>query len=220
MALAKSHMVAEMADMNCLATPSSTNKAIDDSRVTLKGANRDEKKLVAKVYETIESLTNQQQAERILSGLTIVFEDHLGNRTDGGCLPAHQLKRNHIYMARKCPNGMKIPYREGILIHEVGHFVANKLGLYSRYDSMVKSKCKMTTYMSKSSAGRVHSNRREEFAEVFASYLVAPKKLKSSCRKNYNFMRENLFLGVENSCGGKKSSAGLGSIFSKIFKRN
>lgn len=220
-AAGKVHMVAQMANMSCLQESASTNKVIEYSGMKLKGANHAEKKLVAKVYATVEDLTNQQQAERILGGLTIVFQDHLGNRTDGACLPAHQMKRNHIYMARKCPNGTKIPYREGILVHEIGHFVANKLGLYGKYDSAVGKKCKMTSYMYKSSTGRTHSNRREEFAEVFAGFLVAPKKLKKSCRKQYNYIKDQLFLGMANSCENKKSSSqGAKSFLSKIFSKN
>ncbi len=70
----------------------------------------------------------------------------------------------------------------------MGHFVANKLGLYTKYNRAVRKQCKLTTYMQKSRAGKKHRNRDEEFAEVFAAYLIYGNKLKSKCKKAYEFM--------------------------------
>ncbi len=106
----KAHMIAELGDIKCLKKTSQVGATLDSLNISVDGATRAEKKLVADVGNTLEELTNQAGAERILGGLTIKFKDVLGNRSDGGCLPAHQLVRNQIHMGRKCSNGMKIPY--------------------------------------------------------------------------------------------------------------
>lgn len=197
---AKTHMIAEVGSIKCLKKTRETRAVLNSLDITTKGATTQEKDLLANVANTIEELTNQAGAQRILGGLKVVFKDVLGDRTDGGCLPAHQLIRHQIHMGRKCSNGYKIPYTEGILIHEMGHFVANKNGLYGRYNREVNRKCKLTNYMLKSRAGKKHSNRNEEFAEVFAAYLLYGKKLRRKCKKSYNFMRDHVFMGSESAC--------------------
>ncbi len=201
---AKIGMIAEVGNLACLSD--NKGKMTAQVGVRLKGANAKEKNLVEKVVQTIIELTNEQQAERLLSGLTINFEDVLRQSTTGGCLPAHQLVRNQIFMARYCKrkNGthFDIPKKEGILIHEIGHFVANKRGFYPQYNEAVSQwrKCKISRYMVQSSSGQKHSNRNEEFAEVFAAYLIYPKELKRKCKKSYNFLKDALFLGQHQSC--------------------
>lgn len=198
--MAKPHMIAEVGDIKCIEKSANIKKQLSDLRIDTLGANRTEKKLLANVAETIEKLTNQQQAEKILGGLLVNFKDVLRSHSSGGCLPAHQLVSGQIHIGRKCANGVKIPLQEGILVHEIGHFVANKLGLYPKYEKKVSRKCKLTNYMRSNRDGRKHNNRNEEFAEVFAAYLIYGKKLQKSCKKSYEFMRDELFLGTESIC--------------------
>ncbi len=197
---AKPHMIAELGDLSCIEKSTNVKKQLSEVNIKTTGASRSEKKLLANVTETIEKLTNQQQAETILGGLTVNFKDVLRSHSSGGCLPAHQLVPKQISIGRKCANGYEIKLQEGIVIHEIGHFVANKLGLYSKYTNQVSRRCRLTSYMRFTRTGRKHKNRNEEFAEVFAAYLIYGKKLKRSCKKSYEFMRKNLFLGTESLC--------------------
>jgi len=193
-------MVAQGANLKCIEKASRHKALTEDAGVTLDGANRSERKMVGNLIKTIENLTNQAQAEKLLRGLTIRFKNVLGAHSSGGCLPAHQLVRNEIHIGRKCANGMEIPHRDGILIHEIGHFVANKHGLYPQHSKEVRKKCKLTHYMSRTSGGKKHKNRNEEFAEVFAAYFVYGKKLKRRCKDSYEFLKEELFLGSHSNC--------------------
>lgn len=197
---AKTHMIAEIGIFKCLKQTKETKEMLSSLNISTSGATNEEKILLGNVANTIEELTNQAGAQRILGGLKVIYKDVLGNRTDGGCLPAHQLIPGQIHMGRQCSNGFKIPYTEGILIHEMGHFVANKNGLYSQYNKNVRRNCKLTTYMHKSRAGKKHKNRNEEFAEVFAAYLLYGKKLKRKCKQSYEFMRDHVFIGSESAC--------------------
>lgn len=196
----KHHMVAEGANLNCIEKASRYKAITENAGVVLDGANKAEKKMVGNLINTIENLTNQAQAEKLLHGLTIRFKNVLGSHSSGGCLPAHQLVRNEIHIGRKCADGMEIPFRDGILIHEIGHFVANKHGLYPQHAKKVRKKCKLTQYMSSTRTGKKHRNRNEEFAEVFAAYLILGKDLKRKCKGSYEFLKEELFLGSHSNC--------------------
>ncbi|TNE94963.1 MAG: hypothetical protein EP326_16120, partial [Deltaproteobacteria bacterium] len=185
---AKPHMVAEVGRLSCLEKTTPSSKFFSDLSITLSNANKTEQSFIADTFETIIRMTNQQQAERLLSGLKIKIQNTLGDRSSGGCLPAHQLVRNEIHLARKCEKIGEIPFREGIFVHELGHFIANKLNLYNKYQNEVLKRCKLTNYMSKSRAGKKHKNRNEEFAEIFAAYLLYGKELKSKCKHSYEFI--------------------------------
>lgn len=202
--MAKPHMVAEIENPKCYADGDAPIRLQADAGVQVKGATLAEQKMVSRVIKTLQELTNEQQTERLLSGLTIIFKDVLGDNSSGGCLPAHQLQRNTIHIGRHClTSGRKkvdIPYREGLIVHEIGHFVANKLGTYSSYNRAVKRSCKLTNYMKQNRAGRNHRNRNEEFAEAFAAYLTLPKDLKRKCRKSFDFLKDELFLGNTPAC--------------------
>lgn len=210
----KPNMVAEVGDLKCLSKKRGDHDVIARSGITLKGANREEKKIVAQVVHTIIEMTNEQQANHLLSNLKVVFTDRLRERTDGGCLPAHQLIRNQIHMARYCltssGNNWEIPHKEGIFIHELGHFLANKHNLYPRYNQAVPKRkaCKLSNYMTKTIAGRRHRNRNEEFAEVVSAYFIYPKALKRQCEKSFDFIKDRLFLGTPPECT-KKSGGGF-----------
>lgn len=197
-------MVAEVGDIKCLAKGRTPLRLLADAGVRVEGANLEEQKMVAQMIKTLQELTNEQQTERLLSGLKVVFKDVLGSNTSGGCLPAHQLQRNTIHIGRFCVTQkgkrVQIPLRKGLLVHEAGHFIANKLGHYPIYNREVTRKCKLTNYMKQNRAGRKHKNRNEEYAEVFAAYLTHPKALKRKCKKSFNFFKDKLFLGNNPSC--------------------
>ena len=202
--MAKPHMVAEVGDIGCLAGGRAPIRLHADAGVKVNGANLAEQKMVSQLIKTLQQETNEQQTERLLSGLTVVFKDTLRAHSSGGCLPAHQLVKNTIHIGRHCvtKSGKKvdIPLRKGLLVHEVGHFIANKLGVYSSYNRAVSRNCKLTNYMKQNRSGRKHRNRNEEFAEAFAAYLTHSKALKRKCRKSFNFLKDELFLGNNPSC--------------------
>ena len=198
--MAKPHMIAEVGKLSCLRKAKSPKLLLKSYKITLKGASRSERKVVANTAESIAQLTNDAQVRKIMSGLSVYFKKTLGNSSHGGCLPAHQLIPGEIHMGRTCKSGYKIPNVEGIFVHELGHFVANKHGMYPKYRSSVKKRCKISTYMYQNSAGKKHRSINEEFAEVFASYLIYPKKLKKKCPQSYKFLRDKLFLGSEATC--------------------
>lgn len=197
-------MVAEVGNINCLSSQSKQLDVIERVGISLEGAKRDEKKLVARFVHTLIEMTNEQHATSLLSGLKIVFEDILGNTSAGGCMPAHQLVKNQIHMGRFCVSSkgknLEIPNKDGILIHEIGHFVANKRGFYGEYNKEVKRSCKLSNYMRVMTNGKKHKNRNEEFAEVFSSYFIFAKSLKRKCKQSYEFMKEKLFLDSPASC--------------------
>lgn len=200
LAYSKPHMIAEVGKLSCLDRAKSPKSLIKEMGITTSGTKRSELKVVANTAETISKMTNDAQTKRIMSGLKVFFKKTLGNNSSGGCLPAHQLIPRQIHMGRTCPNGYKIPNVEGIFVHELGHFVANKLGLYPKYRTQVKKRCKISKYMYQTRTGRKHKSINEEFAEVFAAYLIYPKKLKRKCPQSYEFMRKKLFLGSEAAC--------------------
>lgn len=201
---AKPHMVAEVGDLSCLSSKKSNSDIITRVGVTLNGAEEEDREVVIQTINTIVDMTNEQQAERLLSGLTIYIKDVLGKTSVGSCLPAHQLVRNEIHLGRYCVSKkgkrLDIPGRKIIMVHELAHFIANKRGYYPKYNKAVRRKCKLTNYMTKMSNGKKLSNRNEEFAEVFAAYLTYGKKLRRRCRKAYNWMKDTLFLGSEPKC--------------------
>lgn len=200
-------MVALVGDTDCLSKKTRDQDVIARTGISLEGATADERAFVTRVVHTFIEMTNEQQAIRLLSGLKLFFKTELNKNSSGGCLPAHQLIRNQIHMGRQCTleDGRiyEIPAREGILVHELGHFIANKHGLYPKYNRAVSKKCNLSEYMYQSSGGRKHKNRNEEFAEILSAYLVYPKKLKRSCRASFNFIKDELFLGEESSCSGR-----------------
>lgn len=72
-----------------------------------------------------------------------------------------------------------------LIAHELGHQVGNGGGFQSGYEAAVPSSCRLTTY-----AG---SNRREEFAEVFAAYVTNPSIFQGkgqNCEKAFKFLTE------------------------------
>lgn len=92
-----------------------------------------------------------------------------------------------------------------VFTHELGHVVGNRTNsagqrYYDLYNRAVKNSCHFSKY-SKVSHG--YGKRNEEFAEVFAAYLLVPELLLSfgpECRQAYDFFRSTLFTGQTVSC--------------------
>lgn len=80
------------------------------------------------------------------------------------------------------------------MMHELGHKVGNS-GAYGDYNSYTKGKsCGLTHYCKNRARGR-----NEEFAEVFAAYVVNPDLLKKNCPESYNFFNRRLFKAGETA---------------------
>lgn len=199
-ASAKPHMIAEVGKTSCLDKASSPKSLLKSLNVKVSTKKRNELIQVASVGETIARMTNEAHARWAMANLKVKYHQKLRPSSGGGCLPAHQLIRNEIHMARQCPSGYKIPYVHGIFVHELGHFVANKHGLYGVYKKLVTKRCKLSGYMHQNSAGKKHTKINEEFAEVFAAYLTYPRKLRKRCPKSFSFMKEKVFLGSKSPC--------------------
>lgn len=93
-----------------------------------------------------------------------------------------------------------------VFTHELGHVVGNSSEegsgkrVYDLYNKAVSAPCHFSGY-SKVSHG--HGARNEEFAEVFAAYLLAPNLLLEAgpeCRQAHDFMREKIFTAKDNRC--------------------
>lgn len=94
-----------------------------------------------------------------------------------------------------------------MVAHELGHQVGNTGGWYGKYNAAVRTPCHFTTYCT---ASHGFGARNEEFAEVFAAYVTHPDLLKNSsesCRQAYEFLKKEMFNGVEPTCDGTAFSA-------------
>ncbi len=96
------------------------------------------------------------------------------------------------------------------LMHELGHHVGNRDGIYGKYRSYVKSPCQFT-HRCRAVLG-IGSPRNEEFAEVFAAYILHPELLMKSgpnCQKAYDFFTEKIFAKGSKyaKCGATKGNA-------------
>ena len=93
--------------------------------------------------------------------------------------------------------GPKAAGNFAVYTHELGHIVGNREidnhSIYGLYNKAVPVACHPTRY-SKVSHG--HGARNEEFAEVFAAFVLAPKLLENvseSCNKAADFMKTFIF---------------------------
>lgn len=82
----------------------------------------------------------------------------------------------------------------GMLMHELGHYVGNNKNpenpaAYAKYFRAVPTPCHFSWYAQQS--------RNEEFADVFASFIVNPKNLlkmgSPGCKKAYEFFKTKVF---------------------------
>ncbi len=192
------HMVASVANTDCLTKEGRSFKAAPPSFKST-GANRGESKRVEALIKGI-SQASGSMANRLLGNVDVRFYEDLGNRSDSkNCIPAHQLN-GYISVSRSCAGQFGDDMVDALVVHEVGHYAANRAGLYAKYNDAVpkRKQCKLSGYCTKSQSGRKHSNRNEEFAEVFSAYLVATERLKSMCPESYKFMKEEVFKGSSN----------------------
>jgi hypothetical protein len=176
------HQIAEIANMSCLKADRAVS--LKSLNVRVGGVPSNKEAVVSKLAGTLERLGGRGAAKRLIGGMEVEVFNVLGKRSDGLCSPGNQLDII-IKLAQKCPNGSKIPFTEAVLIHEIGHFAANKAKLYGPYRQSDK---------------RPHRNRNEEFAEVFSSYLTTPKLLKKRCPEAYTFMREEVLTKQDHKC--------------------
>lgn len=196
------HMISEVADLSCLGPAKGVSGAIR----ALGQTSAQEKASAEKVIRNLRLAMGANA--RLLSNVGFSFVNVLPLRSDGGCLPGHQYADGGrtLTFARRCPansrqGAMRLPTDQATIVHELGHLVANRGGLYPQYNASVRRACRVSGYCTHSSAGRVHRSRNEEFAEVFAAYMVAPLRLESECPAAYKFMKERVFLGQAVACG-------------------
>lgn len=194
----KIHMVAEIGNIDCLSRGKSQD--ITKLGINLKGANRSERRVMESIAGTMISIAGESQAKKLLGGAKVVYQNKLRTRTNGNCLPAHQLIAGEVHVARKCADGSEVIARDGILIHELGHYAANRANLYPDYEKQVKKKCKISGYCTHNSMQKVFNHRKEEFAEVFGAFLLATDRLKRDCKQAYDFMKKNLFNNSNHMC--------------------
>lgn len=209
-------MIAEVGDDSCLPEVAEADaKGILDRYKIYVNDDLNTKELVATARSVTQlgaMLGLRKNGRSWLDFTSVKYVDELPVRSDGGCMPGIQTLEDGvptITFARRCPKKsmqgkMKLPIYEGTIVHEYGHVVANKGGFYPKYNAAVKEKCKISGYCSGSMAGRKHKNRNEEFAEVFAAYVVAPEELKEKCPSSYEYLAKHLFAGSDSICGKKK----------------
>lgn len=192
------HMVGSVANMNCFKEAGKNASA--NAKINLSGASSSERSFATQISKTMSALAGPQMATKLIGGLKVVHVNKLRTRRNGSCLPAHQLQRGEIQIARKCSDGTAVYARDAILVHEIGHYAANNAGLYDDYNRFVTSTCRVSTYCTHDSKGRKFRNRNEEFAEAFSSYLLASDRLKAKCPRAHEFFRTKIFNKKTHNC--------------------
>ena len=169
-------MVADNEKLNrqCLRDAPGSNAETASAGVRIGGATAYEHTLVNRAVAKMDSLSAGGKFHR-LRGLNIVFLEALDRAS---CLPSSQA-RGYVEIGRHCPAGSGMEYNfikdsgAGLLVHEIGHHVGNAGKGYIGYPGG----CHITGYCTHSSAGQPHSYNQqlhEEFAEVFAAYVLNP----------------------------------------------
>jgi hypothetical protein len=194
----KIHMVAEIGNTECLKRGKSQD--ISKLGLNLQGANRSERRVMEDIAGTMIGLAGENQAKKLLGNAKVVYQNKLRTRKNGNCLPAHQLIAGEVHVARKCDDGSEVIARDGILVHELGHYAANRANLYPLYDKTVKRKCKISGYCTHNSMNKAFNHRKEEFAEVFGAFLLATDRLKRDCKDAYEFMKKHVFNNSNHMC--------------------
>lgn len=192
------HMVGSVGNIKCFEDAGKGARAT--TKIALSGANWGERSFATKISQTMNALAGPEMAAKLVGGLKVYHQNKLRSRRNGNCLPAHQLRQGEIHIARKCANNEPVYAREAILVHEIGHHAANNAGLYEEYNKFVRSTCKVSGYCTHDSNGRKFSNRNEEFAEAFSSYLIATDRLKKKCPKAHEFFQKKVFAKKAHNC--------------------
>jgi hypothetical protein len=199
---ADAQMISDVSNMSCLARQGSSQHT-KTLQITHKGLKRAEKRIIDNLSASLIHSFGEATAKRLFGGVRIIYQNSM-KTSNGGCLPGHQLVPGEVRMARRCPNGYQFPNGDAILVHELGHFVANKLNLYPQYNNKVPRRCRVSRYTTHMSSGAAISHRREEFAEVFAAYLTATDRLRSACPDAYHFMKRDVFNNSNYDCAAKR----------------
>lgn len=165
---------------------SSSNISINDPRGSLSVDQRD---LIAGVISRAQELG----AGQLVNDLKVNIQS--GGRGGHGCASYTSIK-NSIELTNNC-GGVAGDATVKHFTHELGHIIGLR-GFYDSYNSVPR--CRITNYGMK--------NRHEEFAEVIATYLLAPDKLKSSCPNSYAFVQQNGVFrgGSPEKCNGTPGS--------------
>lgn len=194
-------MVAVVANEDCFERGKSRD--LSKLEINLRGANRKERRYMEQFASTLIKISGEAQAKHLVGDLRVVFQRQLRTRNDGNCLPGHQLTPGEVNMARQCPDGARIEGSEGILVHEIGHYVANEGNWYPRYEQAVRTRCRVSRYCTHTSANNTIQHRREEFAEVFAAFLMSTDRLKRDCPESYEFLKKEMFNNSDYHCDSK-----------------
>lgn len=173
------HMLAEDNKTNklCLREASGSNEETANSGVRIRGANASERELINRTIAKMNSLSKNGQFEP-LRKLDIFVLDYL-NR--GNCTPASQTN-GYVELARRCPPGTGLQFNfmrdmgAGFVVHEIAHHVGNHGRGYLGYPGG----CHITGYCTHTRSGIAHHSTNEEFAEVFAAYVLNPGLLRKT----------------------------------------
>ena len=114
-----------------------------------------------------------------------------------------------IHLVNNC-NGMSGDTTVKHFTHELGHVIGQSNNNYAAYAKAPK--CDITTYCS---ANHGFGARNEEFAEVAASYILAPDKLRSVCGPTVDWLEANGIFkrdGSKGACKGGGSSSDVRAI--------
>lgn len=196
------HMIAEVGNTSCFPRLA-TSRSVRALNIDLRNSNMGERGFMNRFAAGLIDIAGQDQARRLVGDLRVVYHDVLRLRNDGNCLPGHQLTPGEVNMGRRCPDGSRVPMSEGILVHEIGHYVANRGGWYPRYERAVTRRCQVSRYCTHTQAGRAINHRREEFAEVFAAFLLSTDRLKAECPESYQFMKTQMFNNSNHHCDSR-----------------
>ncbi len=194
-------------DMSCaqkIATPAalSTSGVKISNAYSSGGLSGYQTTLASGVFERAKALG----AGDLVSGTKVKVYDKGRPDGKGGRKCSSAAPGNKNVHLSSC-NGANSPGPIAHLAHELGHIAGQQDNNYGKYNG-VKPKCTITTYCthtSRTGKSVPHSNRNEEFAEVFALYMFAPARLKSTCPQSFDFMAQNIFkndIDPQASCTG------------------
>ena len=112
----------------------------------------------------------------------------------------------HVGDIRILRSGSKPDDNVAHLIHELGHHVGHQQDLYARYKKFVGKSCQFSGYCRH--VGKRGKPRNEEFAEVFAAFVLHPELLQKSgpnCQRAYDFFaKKDVFRhGSQAKCNAK-----------------
>ena len=178
------HMIATYGKLSCLkSTGFNSRDKIKKLNITVRGDRGREADVIERVAETLIAHSGLARAKALIGNIRVEFHQKLRASTSGRCLPAEQLTPGVIKLARQCFDGRNVPYREMIAVHEFGHIIGNRLGLYNGYSKL--ERCPITRYG--------QTSYREEFAENFSAYVTAAFSLNRYCEHVSDYFSKSVF---------------------------